>query len=90
MHVSQAELRQRYREILYDLQECFPDVHNYDVLIAQELAELEELTAEEIRQLLQEMSPHLVGKDAAQVHAYLTRVLTEARHMPDRILGWGF
>jgi hypothetical protein len=89
MNAPQADLRQRYREVLRDLQACFPDVRNYDVLIAQELAELEELPAEEIRQLLREMSPHLAGKDAAQVHAYLTRVITEASHLPDRILGWG-
>jgi hypothetical protein len=89
MDTQQAELRHLYREVVRDLQACFPDVHNYDVLIAQELAELEELPTEGILQLLREMSPHLVGKDAAQVQAYLTRVITEASHGPTRILGWG-
>ena len=89
MDAPQADLRHLYREVVRDLQVCFPDVHNYDVLIAQELAELEELPMERILQLLREMSPHLAGKDAAQVHAYLTRVITEASQGPDRILGWG-
>ena len=89
MDTPQVDLRHLYHEIVRDLQVCFPDVRNYDVLIAQELAELEELSTERILQLLREMSPHLVGKDAAQVQAYLTRVITEASHGPDRILGWG-